>query len=222
MTVLKRHIAAAASFAIGVALAAGTATAVRANDADGDALSYVWTSSCASAVFSAAAAATAVTLPVGATDTSCDLTVTVSDGKGGSTTGQTTLPVGAPVAVQAPSITDSVQSVSVVDVNGSVNFSVDATDPQGSALTFAWVATAGVLANQINGAGSSQVVWTAPSTEKTAFTVSVIATNALGASTQYDFSVSTAALASVCTPPASTDHQGTPASPSSWNPSMPA
>jgi hypothetical protein len=207
-------------------LGSPTSLTVTASDADGDALSYVWTSSCASAVFSAAAAATTVTLPVGAADTSCDLTVTVSDGKGGSTTGQTTLPVGAPVAVQAPSVTDSVQSVSVVDVNGSVNFSVDATDPQGSALTFAWVATAGVLANQINGAGSSQVVWTAPATEKTAFTVSVIATNALGASTQYDFSVSTAALASVCTPPASTawkfgvmsDTQWTTADPAGKNP----
>jgi len=181
-----------------------TSLTVTASDADGDALSYVWTSSCASAAFSAAAAATSITLPIGATDISCDLTVTVSDGKGGSTTGQTTLPVGAPVAVQAPSVTDSVQSVSVVDVNGSVNFSVDATDPQNSALTFAWVATSGVLANQINGAGSSQVVWTAPATEKTAFTISVIVTNALGASTQYDFTVSTAALAATCTPPAST------------------
>ena len=203
-----------------------TSLTVTASDADGDALSYVWTSSCASAVFSTAAAATTVTLPVGATDTSCDLTVTVNDGKGGSTTGQTTLPVGAPVAVQAPSITDSVQSVSVVDVNGSVNFSVDATDPQGSALTFAWVATAGVLANQINGAGSSQVMWTAPATEKTAFTVSVIATNALGASTQYDFAVKTAAMVSVCTPPASTawkfgvmsDTQWTTADPAGKNP----
>ena len=187
-----------------IVLGSPTSLTVTASDADGDTLSYAWTSSCAGAVFSAAAAATSVTLPVGTTNTGCDLTVTVSDGKGGSTTGQTTLPVGVPVAVQAPVITDSVQSVSVVDVSGSVNFSVDATDPQGSALTFAWVAASGVLANQINSAGSSQVVWTAPATEKTVFTVSVIATNALGASAQYDFSVKTAALVSVCTPPAST------------------
>jgi len=187
-----------------LALGSPTSLTVTASDADGDALSYVWTSSCASAVFSAAAAATTVTLPAGAADTSCDLTVTVSDGKGGSTTGQTTLPVGAPVAVQAPSVTDSVQSVSVVDVNGSVNFSVDATDPQNSALTFAWVATSGVLANQINGAGSSQVVWTAPATPSATFTVSVIVNNTVGGSIQYDFTVKTASLASTCTPPAST------------------
>jgi len=203
-----------------------TSLTVTANDADGDVLAYAWTSSCTSAVFSAAAAATTVTLPAGATDTGCDLTVTVSDGKGGSTTGQTTLPVGAPVAVQAPSITDSVQSASVVDVGGIVNFSIEATDAQGSAITFAWTANAGVLAHQINGASSSQVTWTAPATAKTAFTVSVIATNALGAGTQYDFSVSTAALAQACTPPASTawkfgmmsDTQWTTADPAGKNP----
>jgi hypothetical protein len=176
-----------------------------ASDADGDALSYVWTSTCASGVFSTATAmATSFMLPAGTTDTSCDFTVTVSDGKGGATTGETTLPVGAPAAVQPPVVTDSVQSVSIVDVNGSVNFSIDATDPQGSPLTFAWVAASGVLANQINGVGTSQVGWTAPATEKTSFTVSVIVTNAVGGSVQYDFTVKTAALASTCTPPAST------------------
>lgn len=208
-------------------LGSPTSLTVTASDADGDALSYAWTSSCTSAVFSSATAATtSVSLPTGATDTSCDLTVTVSDGKGGVTTGDTTLPVGKPVAIQAPSITDSVQSVSVVDVNGNVNFSVDATDPQGSALTFAWVAAAGTLANQINSAGSSSVVWTAPATPSATFTVSVIVTNAAGGSVQYDFTVKTAALATTCTPPASTawkfgvmsDTQWTTADPAGQNP----
>jgi len=188
-----------------IVLAAPTSLTVTASDSDGDALTYAWTSSCAGAVFaSSTTAATSVTLPVGATNTSCDLTVTVSDGKGGSTTGQTTLPVGKPAAVQAPVIVDSVQSVSVVDVSGGVNFAVEASDPQGSALTFAWVVTAGAVSNQVDTTTTSQVLWTAPATEKASFTVSVIVTNALGASTQYDFKVSTAALAQACTPPAST------------------
>ena len=50
----------------------------------------------------------------------------VNDGKGGSTTGQTTLPVGKPAAVQAPSITGSVQSTPVVGAGGTVNFSITA------------------------------------------------------------------------------------------------
>lgn len=202
-----------------------TSITVTAHDADNDTLSYAWTSSCASAVFSAAAAATSVTLPNSAADTSCDLIVTVSDGRGGSTTGQTTLHVGMPVAIQAPVITDSVQSVRVVDVSGSVSFSVDAMDPQGSPLHFAWVGTPGVLSGQVDGATTSQVVWTAPATEKTAFTVSVIVSNDLGAGTQYDFAVSTAALAT-CTPPAAnpwkfglmSDTQWTTADPSGQNP----
>jgi hypothetical protein len=209
-----------------IVLGAPTSLTVTANDSDGDTLSYLWTSSCASAVFSATAAATTVTLPAGATVSSCDFTVTVSDGKGGSTIGQTTLPVGKPAAIQAPVIIDSVQSVGIVDVSGGVNFAVEASDPQGSALTFAWVAAAGALSNQVDTTTTSKVVWTAPATEKTAFTVSVIVTNALGASTQYDFSVSTAALASTCTPPASTawkfgmmsDTQWTTADPAGQNP----
>ena len=210
-----------------IVLGAPTSLTVTASDADGDALSYLWTSSCASAVFaSTTTLATSFALPVGATDTSCDLTVTVSDGKGGSTTGQTTLPVGKPAAVQAPVIVDSVQSVSIVDVSGGVNFSVEASDPQGSALTFAWVAAAGVLSNQVDTTTTSKVLWTAPATEKTSFTVSVVVTNALGASTQYDFAVSTAAIVSVCTPPASTawkfgvmsDTQWTTADPAGKNP----
>ena len=187
-----------------IVLGAPTSLTVTASDSDGDALTYAWTSSCASAVFSSTAAATSVTLPVGATDTSCDLTVTVSDGRGGSTSGQTTLPIGKPAAIQAPGIVDSVQSVSVVDVSGGVNFAVEASDPQGSALTFAWVVTGGSVANQADTATTSQILWTAPATEKTSFTVSVVVTNALGASMQYDFTVATAAVVSTCTPPAST------------------
>jgi len=187
-----------------VVLGSPTALTVTASDADGDALSYVWTSSCAGAVFSSTAASTSVTLPVSATDTSCDFTVAISDGKGGSTTGQTTLPVGKPVAVQAPVIVDSVQSVSVVDVSGGVNLAVEASDPQGSALAFAWIAAAGTVADQVDTGTTSKVAWTAPATEKTSFTVSVVVTNTLGASTQYDFTVKTAASTTACTPPAST------------------
>ncbi len=209
-----------------IVLGSPTALTVTASDADGDVLSYAWTSSCASAVFSAQAAATSVSLPVGATDTNCDLIVTVSDGKGGSTTGQTTLPVGKAAAIQAPVITDSVQSVSVVDVSGGVSFAVEASDPQGSALTFAWSAMSGAISSQSDTATTSNVMWTAPATEKTSFTVSVIVTNALGASTQYDFTVSTAALATFCTPPASTawkfglmsDTQWTTTDPAHQNP----
>jgi hypothetical protein len=173
-----------------ILLGSPTSLTATASDADGDALSYAWTSTCASAVFSSATAAvTNVTLPIGATDASCDFTVTVGDGKGGSTTGQTTLPVGKPVAIEAPTITSSVQSVTVVSAGSSVNFSIAASDPQGSPLAFRWVSLAGSLSDQVDGAGSSQVMWTAPASATTTFTVSAIVTDALGASVQFDFTV---------------------------------
>ena len=179
-------------------LGSPTSLSVTASDADGDALSYAWTSSCASAVFSSTTAAvTSVTLPAGAIDSSCEFTVAVSDGKGGSTTGQTTLPVGKPVTIEAPTITSSVQSSSAVGASGNVSFLVEASDPQGSALTFRWVSSSGAFSNQVDGTGSSQVVWTAPAIASASYTVSVIVTDALGASVQYDFTASSAPAFSV-------------------------
>jgi hypothetical protein len=163
-----------------------------ANDGDGDALSYEWTSTCASGTFSSTtASATSFTLPVGTSATSCDFVVAVSDGRGGSTSGQTTLPIGKPSTVEAPAITVSVQSVGVVDASGSVNLSVEASDPQGGALTFQWVSEAGALSNQVDRPDASHVVWTAPATANTDFTVSAVVTDSLGASVTYDFPIST-------------------------------
>jgi len=80
----------------------------------------------------------------------------------------------------------------VIDAGGSVNLAVEASDPEGSALTFVWASADGVLSNQVDGAGTSQVVWTAPVAASASYTVSVIVTDALGASVQYDFTASSA------------------------------
>jgi len=178
-----------------IVLGSPTSVAATASDVDGDGLSYAWTSTCASGAFSTpSASSTSFTLPVGATDVSCDLVVAVDDGRGGSTTGQTTLPVGKPVAIAAPIITSSLQSVIAVGPGGNVTFSVGASDPQGSALTFQWSSAMGALSNQVDGAATSQVVWTAPAVASASYTVSVIVTDALGASVQYDFVESSAPL----------------------------
>jgi hypothetical protein len=175
-------------------LTAGSSVALvaTASDGDGDALSYAWTSTCAGGTFSSTtASATSFTLPSGTTDASCDLVVAVSDGRGGSTNGLLTVPVGNPPVIEAPTITGTVQSVHEVDVNGSVNLSLDASDPQGGALTFQWVAAAGTFSNQVDGNGGSHVTWTAPATADTDFfTVSAIVTDSLGASVAQDFPIS--------------------------------
>ena len=173
---------------------------VVASDADKDPLTYTWTSTCASGVFSSTtAAATTFVLPATATDPSCEFDVAVKDNRGGSTSGQTVLPVGKPATLGAPVFTSSEQSAAVVDPSTTATFAVTATDPQGSPLTFSWLASAGMLSGQTDGAGSSQVTWTVPATALASFTVSAIASDALGISTQFDFVISTAALTSACT-----------------------
>ncbi len=200
---------------------------VIAADADHDPLTYAWTTTCASGVFSAPnAAATTFTLPAGATDTSCELDVAVADNRGGSTSGQTVLPVGKPVALDAPVISASEQSASVVDVGAEAVFAIAATDPQGKALTIAWSASGGLLSNQTDTLGASQVTWTAPATGSASFTVSAVVSDALGLSTQFDFTIKTAADTTACTVPASSawkfgvmsDTQWTTADPAGQNP----
>ncbi len=171
-----------------------TTVSVTASDGDGDTLFYGWTSSCASgSLTSATSQSVSFTVPTGATDASCDIIVAINDGRGGSTTGQLTLPVGKPPIITPPIITAKVQSDPLVDANGSVNFAVWATDPENTALTFLWVATDGVFSYQVDGVGSSQVIWTAPATPNAAFTVSVMVSDAVGARVQSDFTVSTTA-----------------------------
>jgi hypothetical protein len=184
-----------------IVLGAATALVVTASDADGDALSFAWTSTCTHGSFSSTTtAATSFTLAAGVTDTSCDFIVAVSDDRGGSTTGQTTLPVGKAATIEAPAIGISAQSATVADAGSSVNFSLEAIDPQGSALTFQWVSPVGTLSNQVDGAGTSHVVWTAPATANGTFTVSAIVTDALGASKTYDFPISTSGPTPVAVP----------------------
>ena len=165
-----------------------------ASDSDGDPLTYAWTSTCAAGTFSAAAgSATTFTLPAGDTDVSCAFSVAISDGRGGSTSGQVTLPVGAPAAVSSPVITSSSQSPNAVTPGMNVTFQVTASDPQVSALTFTWIAASGTVSGQTNSANSSQITWTAPAGASSTSTVSAVATDAHGLSVELDFPVTACA-----------------------------
>ena len=184
-----------------------TALSVTASDSDHDTLTYLWSTgtTCTAGSFTSTTSATpSFTLPVSATDTYCEFDVAVSDGHGGTSHGTVYLPVGAPVSIVAPAIVDAAQSALVVDPSETVSLSVEAMDPQASAMTFVWSASAGSLSGQSDTATTSQVTLTAPAIGLTDLVVSVVVTDAVGASKKYDFSVHTAALASVCTPPAST------------------
>jgi hypothetical protein len=206
-----------------------TSLSVTASDSDGDALTYLWTTgtTCASGSFTnPSSPAPSFTLPASATDTYCEFDVAVSDGRGGSTNGTVFLPVGAPVSIVAPAIVDAAQSALVVDPSATVLFQVEAMDPQAGSMTFVWSSSAGSLSGQSDTASTSQVALSAPATDSTAITVSVVVTDAAGASKKYDFSAHTTPATTACTPPASeawsfglmSDTQWTTADPAGKNP----
>jgi hypothetical protein len=149
-------------------LAVGQATSVSAtaSDAEGDTLSYAWTASCAgtwSNASSRAAQFTPSALPMGACN-NCRLTVSVSDGRGGSTTGSVVLCVSNAPRINHfnPIISNVYQSSETATAGQVLTFEVAASDPEGSALTFAWSANTGLLGTPTTSATTSRILWTAP------------------------------------------------------------
>jgi uncharacterized membrane protein YgcG len=145
---------------------AGTPTAltVAASDADGDNLVFTWTADKAGTFSGGNSATSQFALDGSVTSGSVTVTVTVTDGTL-TTTGALTLPVGKPVVQAGPAVTNWAQSAATVALGGAVTLSVDATDPAGHPLTFAWseLASAGTFSTPASTSTSSTVVWTAPS-----------------------------------------------------------
>lgn len=139
---------------------------VVATDADNDTLVYAWTvdGGCAGAFDDAAAKSPVFTLGEALPESgTCEFTVTVSDGRGGTNTGTLTISAApAPAVNLAPRITSASQSLERVGAGQTVTMSVNAEDPEASAVTFTWTANVGTLGTPTTTAGSSQVVWTAP------------------------------------------------------------
>ena len=169
-----------------VVLGQPTALAASASDSDGDALTYAWTSTCAG-TFSNASASPSFLLSGQPGTSACTMTVTVSDGRGGSTSGDVTMPVGTPTVSQAPIIVSTVQSASLVGPNATVNLFVQAADPEGAALTFTWSDQAGTLSGQADTSSTSQVVWTAPASVSGDWSITVVVGDGSGGSTSYIF-----------------------------------
>ncbi|HEX8823460.1 MAG TPA: kelch repeat-containing protein, partial [Archangium sp.] len=178
-----------------------TTVSATASDNDGDTLAYSWTASCAgtwSNPTSATAHFTATALPGGSTCNNCNLTVTVTDSRngqpiGGQTTGTLSICVGPKrTALFPPDVVETFQSAASVSANGTVTFRVKAVDPQGSAMSFSWASTTGTTGTPTTSAGSSEVVWTAPSCTQTGVSPTVTATvsNAHGLSASQVFSLS--------------------------------
>jgi len=170
-----------------VVLGQATAFAATASDGDSDPLTYAWTSSCAG-TFSDASASPSFLLSGQPSTAACTMTVTVSDGRGGSTTGDLTVAVGVPTINQAPIIVSTLQSATVVDPSSAVTLTVEAADPEGAALSFAWSTPVGNLTGQTDTASTSQVVWTAPATADGDWNITVVVSDGNGGNTSYVFS----------------------------------
>jgi hypothetical protein len=150
-------------------LAVGQSTSVvaSASDSDGDSLTYAWSASCAGSWAhgsSSSAQFTPSALPSGDCN-NCNLTVSVSDGRGGQTTGTLALCVSnaAPSSHVSPVVTSSYRSSDTATPGQVLTYEVGASDPQGSALSFSWTAPLGTLGAPAHTASSSRITWTAPS-----------------------------------------------------------
>jgi hypothetical protein len=86
----------------------------------------------------------------------------------------------APDAITPPHITDSSQSSEAATAGGTVSFEATASDPRGTALTFAWSANIGALGTPDTRATTSRVTWTAPACSATGTSVIISTTRPRG------------------------------------------
>jgi hypothetical protein len=119
-------------------------------DRDGDALSYNWTASGGDISGTGAAANWTAPESLG----SYNVTVTVTDGRGGEATDYRTIEVRAN---RAPTIGSLVADADWTLPSGTLQVTCTASDPDGDELTYEWMAAAGDISR--TGASAN---WTAP------------------------------------------------------------
>ncbi|WP_233261808.1 kelch repeat-containing protein [Vitiosangium sp. GDMCC 1.1324] len=144
-----------------------TSVSVSASDPDGDRLSYAWSSTCTGTWSNAASRSTRFTptrLPAGACN-NCRLIVSVSDGRGGQTTGTVALCVSntPPPRYFNPVIVRTYRSSDTATPRQVLTFEVVASDPQGADLMIFWEANTGALDRWRDDDSRSRATWTAPS-----------------------------------------------------------
>lgn len=163
---------------------------VVASDADGDNLNYQWSSSCPG-TFNRSNANPATFRPAAASSGACTLSVEVSDGRGGKGGGVVVLSSTKPVVNVAPQMGITYQTSDQASPAGSVLLHAEAADPEGQPLTWTWTASAGTLSNQADSINASSATFNAAQTSGVASTITVTATDPLGASSSFAFHVRT-------------------------------
>ncbi|RKH76247.1 hypothetical protein D7Y21_39165, partial [Corallococcus sp. AB045] len=164
---------------------------VAAVDADNDALTYRWADDCGGSFSATTEQRPTWAAPASAPPSAvCKVTVSLNDGRGGSTTGQLGINVGLPQIPTRPPVIDQLfQSTDTVAVNGTVTLVVSAYDPEGAALTFTWSATSGKLGTPVTSASQSEVLWTAPALGASSL-ITLVIQDASGQKTTQTFAIS--------------------------------
>ena len=162
---------------------------VTASDPDSDPLSFAWTSTCPGSFDRTDR--DQVTFITGTLDrdANCAFHVDVSDGHGGNAKGTLVLSAVVPIVNVAPAMGIVYQSTASANVAEVVLLHASATDPEGQPLTWDWKASDGVLSDQVDRAGSSDLNWTAPATPGIQCTITATATDPGGASASFVFTV---------------------------------
>ena len=158
------------------------ALTLEASDADGDTLTYAWVQTPASpaGTFSSTTVASpSWTAPAVTADQRFTLSVTVTDGKGGSTEGSVDVNVIAPPVNRPPTVDATITAPATLLAGGTGTFSVTASDPDGDTLTYAWEqqapATQGTWVGALTG---SSAQWYSPAVAaQTSFTLAVSVTD---------------------------------------------
>ena len=172
-----------------------TSVSVTASDPDGDNLSYAWSASCAGTWTDASTSAARFTPSLAPAEAcnNCRLSVSVSDGRGGHNTGTVALCVIStpPINHLAPVILRSYRSSDTASPGQVLTYEVVASDPEGSALSFAWDSSVGTTGAPAQVGTHSRVTWTAPACIRpgTTPTVTVTVTNAFDLTAGRSFTV---------------------------------
>jgi hypothetical protein len=194
--------------------------ALTASDADGDTLTYAWTQtppSPAGTFSDAAAASPTWTAPQVTANTPFQLRVTVTDGKGGSVSGNVTVTVRPPpVSNRAPTLAQAPTATPTsVEGPAPVQLSVTASDPDNDPLTYTWTQEPASPAGAFTSTSTSNPTWTSPTvTAATRFTLRVTVSDNKGGSVQGEVEVD------VAPPPAQNRAPTLTAGPTSSAPSV--
>lgn len=177
-----------------------TGLGVDASDVDGDPLTYQWSSSCVGAFGALGLRNTSFRLLALPASGTCDLEVSVADGRGGVNRGTLTIATGpGPAVAYLPEVDSTFQSSPTSDGGDTITFRIGAHDPQAGAVGISWSASTGTLGVPATTATDSEVVWSAPSCLAASATVTATVTSATG-TTQHAFTVTPTANAACCVP----------------------